>query len=110
MLRILDPPMTPNRFRQELRIRLQAAEEVPYFHRLLLLAVHHRDDTTDTPEVAPGRAIPQLLGDRCGEIGPVLRPAAILLLRGMAPGAGQDLLVLEHPVEVVGEVLIQMGL
>ena len=38
------------------------------------------------------------------------RDFAILLLGDVAPRAGQDLLVLEHPVEVVGEVLIQVGL
>src|SRR5882724_5118884 len=99
MLRILDPPMTTNRLRQPLGIRLHATDEVSDLHRLLPLALHHRDDTTDTAEVAPRLAIPQVFGDRCRDVGPVLQPAAILLLRGVAPNAGQDLLVLEHPVE-----------
>src|SRR5262245_20924873 len=100
MLRILDPPLTTCRLRQSLGIRLQATDEVPHFHRLLLLAVHHRDDATDTAEIAPGRAIPQALGHRRRDVGPVLLPAAILLLGGVAPRAGQELLLLEHAVEV----------
>src|SRR5689334_3751717 len=100
MLRILDPPMTTHRRRQPLAIGLQATDEVADLYRLLPLTLHHRDHTTDTAEVAPCLAIAQVLGDRRGDVGPVLQPTAILLLGGVELRAGQGLLVLEHPVEV----------
>src|SRR5512135_3391749 len=110
MLRILDPPMTTNRLRQELGIGLQATDEVPHLHCLASLALHYRDDTADTPEITPGRAIPQVLRDWRRDVGPFFPSAAILLLRGVAPRARQGLLLFEHLVEVVGEILAQMGL
>src|SRR4051812_24332766 len=74
MLRILDPPMTPNRLGQALGIGFEAADEVPDLHRLPSFSLHHREDITHTPEVTPGRAMAQLLGDRRGDVGPILPP------------------------------------
>src|SRR5262245_18461039 len=101
MLPILDGPMTTSRLRQELGIRLEAADVIAHLPRLLARAIHHRDDTTDAGEVAPRLAIPQALGDRRREVRPLLCPAAIRLLRDVAPRVGQGLLVLQHAVEVV---------
>src|SRR4051812_8012479 len=110
MLRILDPPMTPDRSGQPLGMRLQATDEVPDLHRLPSRALHHREDTTDTLEVTPGVTIPQVLGDRRRGIDPLLQPSAIRLLRDVALSAWQGRLVLEHLGEVAGEILMQMGL
>src|SRR3954469_23364988 len=100
MLRILDPPMTPNRLRQPLGIGLQATDEIPDLHRLPPRALHDGEDTTDTLEVTPGAAIPQVLGDRRRGIDPSLPPAPIRLRRGVALRARQGRLVFEHPVEM----------
>jgi len=83
--------MTPNRLGQTLGMGLEATDEVPHLHRLLARAVHHRDDATDTPQVTPGIALAQILGDRRGEVGPMLQPPAILLRGGVALGAGHGL-------------------